>query len=82
MSMISNYVERLIVMHHGQVVLDGNTRSIFKHSDELEMLGLAAPQVTYIMRGLRKKGWNVSEDVITVEEAKKEILKALGKRLG
>ena len=34
------------------------------------------------MRGLRKKGWNVSEDVITVEEAKKEILKALGKRLG
>lgn len=79
---VANYVERLIVMHQGQVVLDGNTRSIFKHSDELEILGLAAPQVTYIMRGLRKKGWNVPEDVITVEEAKKDILKALGKRLG
>lgn len=72
---VANYVERLIVMHEGKVVLDGRTRDIFLHHKELEMLGLAAPKVSYVMEQLLADGIPVRSDVITVSEAKEEILR-------
>ena len=52
---------------------------VFRHYKELEQVGLAAPQVTYIMQELKKKGMDVNADVITIEEARDEIRKALKK---
>ena len=72
---VAKYVDRLIVMDHGSVQFDGTPREVFTHYKELEKMGLAAPQVTYVMQELRKKGMNVDE-ATTVEEAKEEILKA------
>lgn len=72
---VAKYVDRLIVMDHGSVQFDGTPRKVFTHYKELEKMGLAAPQVTYVMQELRKKGMNVDE-ATTVEEAKEEILKA------
>lgn len=64
-------------MHKGKCILDGKPSTIFKEIDTLESVGLAVPQVTYLMKGLREKGFNVSEDAFTIEQAKEEILKFL-----
>ena len=78
---VDKYVERLIVMNKGQVMFDDVPREVFKHYVELEEMGLAAPQVTYLMNELKAKGMNVDENAMTIEEAKNSILKALGRSL-
>lgn len=74
---IAKYVERIIVMNKGEVAFDNTPREVFSHYRELEAIGLAAPQITYIMHALREKGMDVATDAITVEEAKESILQAL-----
>lgn len=74
---VAEYVDRIIVMNKGRVMYDDIPKEVFKHYQELEEIGLAAPQVTYIMQTLRDKGLPVSTDATTVEEATEEILKAL-----
>ena len=76
---VADYVERIIVMNKGRVAFDAKPREVFSHYKELEEIGLAAPQVTYCMQELKAAGFDVSTDITTLEEAKKEILKALGK---
>ena len=76
---VARYVDRLMVMNAGQKVYDGTPKEVFRHYKELEEIGLSAPQVTYIVQGLRERGIPVSEDVTTVPEAKAEILKLLGR---
>jgi len=72
---VAKYVDRLIVMDHGSVQFDGTPKEVFAHYKELEAMGLAAPQVTYVMEGLKAQGMQVG-DATTVEEARDEILKA------
>ena len=74
---VAKYVDRIIVMNQGSVMFDDEPRIVFRHYKELEEVGLAAPQVTYIMQELKKKGLDVDTDVITIEEARNEILRAL-----
>ena len=76
---VAKYMDRLIVMDHGSVQYDGTAKEVFAHYKELEAMGLAAPQVTYIMQNLRANGASVG-DATTIEEAKNEILKAWNKR--
>lgn len=76
---VANYVDRIMVMNDGVLTFDDTPKVIFSHYKELEKIGLAAPQVTYIMQDLKNAGLDVDTSVITVDEAKKEILKALGK---
>lgn len=66
---VAKYVERIIVMNHGSVMLDGAPKEVFRHYKELEAVGLAAPQVTYLMHELKEKGLNVDTDATTVAEA-------------
>ncbi len=77
---VAEYVDRIIVMNKGRVMYDDVPKEVFKHYKELEEIGLAAPQVTYIMRALRDKGLPVSTNATTVEEATEEILKALKRK--
>ncbi|MBQ8281586.1 MAG: energy-coupling factor transporter ATPase [Lachnospiraceae bacterium] len=74
---VAKYAKRLIVMNRGEVMFDNAPMEVFKHYSELEKVGLAAPQVIYIMNRLLEKGLNVNTQVSTLEEAKTEILKAL-----
>ena len=71
--------DRIIVMNHGEVMFDDVPKEVFSHYKELEKVGLAAPQVTYIMHELRKNGLNVSVSATTVEEAADAIVAALEK---
>ena len=77
---VAKYVERIIVMNKGELVYDDTPKTIFRHYKELEKIGLAAPEVTYIMNDLKKAGFQVDTDAITVEEARDSILKALKMR--
>ncbi len=73
---IARYVDRIIVMNHGEKMLDGAPREVFAHYKELEKVGLAAPQVTYVMHDLKERGFAVSPDATTIEEAAAEIMKS------
>ena len=76
---VAKYVERIIVMDHGSVLYDDVPKEVFRHYRELEQVGLAAPQVTYIMQALAKKGMPVDTSATTVEEAVQEILSKMPK---
>ena len=73
---VAKYVGRIIVMNQGKVMFDGTPKTVFSHYKELETVGRAAPQVTYIMKALAAKGYGVSTDATTIEEAVEEIYKA------
>ena len=73
---IARYVERIIVMNHGEKMLDGSPREVFSHYKELEKVGLAAPQVTYVMHDLKERGFDVSPDATTIDAAADEIMKS------
>ena len=75
---IAKYVERIIVMDKGKVAFDDKPKQVFSHYKELEKMGLAAPQITYVMHALKDRGMDVDVTATTVEEAKNSILKALG----
>ena len=73
---VAEYVDRIIVMNKGRVMFDDVSKEVFKHYEELEEVGLAAPQVTYIMNRLNKEGFSLDANVTTIPEAKEAILKA------
>lgn len=76
---VARYAERMIVVNHGSIAFDDTPRKVFTHYQELEAMGLAAPQITYIMHALKAKGLHVDPDATTVEEAAKDILRILEK---
>lgn len=75
---IARYVERILVMNKGEKAFDGTPREVFAKYKELEAIGLAAPQITYIMHDLYDAGLKVDTQAITIEEAKESILSVLG----
>ena len=72
---VARLVDRIIVMHKGKVAMTGTPREIFSHPMELEQMGLAAPQVSYVFAKLKEKGYDVPTDIYTVEEARDALLK-------
>lgn len=72
---VAEYVDRILVMDHGRIRMDGTPREVFNRYRELETMGLAAPQVTYVCQGLRERGLAVDGDCTTVSEAADEIMK-------
>ena len=71
---VARYVSRLVVMNHGEKVFDGTPKEVFRHYKELEAIGLAAPQITYVVHALKEQGIPIDEDITTVQEAKDAIL--------
>lgn len=76
---VAEYVDRIIVMNKGKVMYDDAPKAVFSHYKELEEIGLAAPQVTYIVKEMQQAGFPVEGNATTIAEAKAEILKAFGK---
>ena len=76
---VAKYVDRLIVMDHGCVRFDGTPKEVFRHYKELETMGLAAPQVTYVCEELNRLGIPVGE-ATTVTEARDAILASWRKK--
>ena len=74
---VAKYVDRIIVMNKGEVFMDGTPKMVFERSDELEKVGLAAPQVSYVMRKLQEVYPDIPSTATTVSEAKRDILRYL-----
>lgn len=72
---VARYADRLLVMNHGEKVFDGPPKEVFRHYRELEAIGLAAPQITYLVHDLRERGIDIDEDITTVAEAREAILR-------
>ncbi len=77
---VAEYVDRIIVLSEGRVSHDGAPREVFSHYRELEEIGLAAPQVTYILHELKERGLEVDTEATTLEEAADTVVRALGRR--
>lgn len=74
---VAKYVDRILVMDDGKIMFDDVPKRVFHHYQELEKIGLAAPQVTYVVKALEAKGWKIDTDATTVEEARSAVLRAL-----
>ena len=74
---VAKYVGRIIVMNKGEVFMDGTPKMVFERSNELEHVGLAAPQVSYVIRRLQEVYPDLHSKATTVDEAKQDILKYL-----
>ena len=79
---IARYADRIVVMNRGEKMFDGTPKEVFGHYKELEKIGLAAPQITYVVHQLQEHGIPIKGDITTVEEARDEILRLLGKGSG
>lgn len=77
---VAKIARKVIVMNEGKVELQGRPEEVFKEIDTLEKIGLGVPQVTYLMRALREKGFNVSDEAYTIESAKEELLKVFSNK--
>jgi energy-coupling factor transport system ATP-binding protein len=75
---VAKVAHRIIVMENGKVILDDTPGKVFKEIEILEGVGLAVPQITYLVEKLRRKGINLREDTFTIEDANRQLLSILG----
>ncbi|SEG07649.1 energy-coupling factor transport system ATP-binding protein [Caloramator fervidus] len=80
MEEVAELANRIIVLDKGKVVIDGPPKEVFKKIEILERVGLSVPQVTQLFIRLKKLGFEVEDGIITVDEAKKEILRLFKER--
>jgi len=71
---VARYVEELFVLYKGKIAYEGTPREVFANGERLEEIGLAMPQIRYVMEALKAKGMPVTQDVLTVEEAAKVLI--------
>ena len=76
---VARYATRVLVMDNGRLSFDGTPREVFAHYKEMEKMGLSAPEVTYIGEALRKAGFDLPEDLLTIEEAAEALFAILKK---
>ena len=71
------YADRVVVMDHGKVAMDGTPMEILTQVERLTALGLSAPPTVQLLYALRREGWDVSLDALTVEACADHICQAL-----
>lgn len=76
---IASYVDRMIVMNRGRLEFDGDKEEVFSHQEELEQMGLSVPFFRLLANDLKEKGFPVEGEILTLEDARRAILKTLKK---
>jgi energy-coupling factor transport system ATP-binding protein len=77
---IAKLVERVVVLSKGKIHMQGTPKEIYSQAEELQNIGLGIPQIASIVKELRSRGFNIKPDILSVEEAKEEILKEVRRR--
>jgi len=86
--MITHFMEeaaqadRVIVMDHGNIVMEGTPKEVFSHVEELKKIGLDVPQTTELLYSLKKSGINIDADLLSIDECTAELLKRIVKPKG
>ena len=76
---VAALAERVIVMNHGKVALDGAPREVFSRGEELRAIGLDVPQAVELAQKLREKGFDVPEGIYKIEEVRAAVEAIVGK---
>lgn len=76
---VAALAERVIVMNHGKVAMDGAPREVFSRGDELRAIGLDVPQAVELAQKLREKGFDVPEGIYKIEEVRAAVEAIVGK---
>ena len=79
MNDIARMSDKVLVMNHGRLVMDGTPAEVFLREEELKSMGLALPDSMEIMMRLKKAGMDINTDCLTMDEAAEEIAKVLAK---
>ncbi|MBR4868878.1 MAG: energy-coupling factor transporter ATPase [Clostridia bacterium] len=79
---VARFADRIIVMDHGEMIMEGTPKEVFARYEELTEIGLGVPQITALLHELKKNGWDIRTDIIDQNEAKEEILTCYRKRKG
>ena len=77
---IARYAQRMIVLEHGEIRLEGTPQAVFAQSELLDQIGLGVPTLTRLLIELQKQGWDVRTDLFHPTDVSQEILRALSKR--
>lgn len=77
---IARLVKRVIVMNKGSIRMDGNVAEIFAQAEVLEEIGLSAPQISYLMKRLKKLFPDIDDNVFTVKDAREVLLRHLSRQ--
>lgn len=77
---IAKLVNRVIVLSKGKIHMEGTPKEIYSQAEELQKIGLGIPQIASIVKELRNRGFDIKPDILSVEEAKTEILKEVRRR--
>lgn len=77
MTEVAQLANRLVVMHQGEIVMEGPPKAIFAEGERLEAIGLGVPDMTALMQRLRVKGWDLPASALSVEEAEQAIMAIL-----
>lgn len=76
---VAALAERVIVMNHGSVVMDGTPREVFAKGEELRAIGLDVPQAVELAQKLREKGFDIPEGIYRMDEIRAAVEAAIGK---
>lgn len=76
---VAALAERVIVMNHGSVVMDGTPREVFAKGEELRAIGLDVPQAVELAQKLREKGFDIPEGIYRMDEVRTAVEAAIGK---
>ena len=74
---IARLVSRIIVMDNGEISFSGSPKEVFSKVDMLEKMGLAAPQISYVFKELKDRGFDVPLDIYTAKEATEKLFELL-----
>ena len=76
---VAALAERVVVMNHGKVAMDGAPREVFSRGEELRAIGLDVPQAVELAQKLREKGFDVPEGIYKIEEVRAAVEAIVGK---
>ena len=74
---VAKLADRLLVMNHGKVEFFDTPIEVFKNETRLKEIGLDVPQVLQLANQLREKGFEISSEILTIDDIKNEIVKNL-----
>ncbi|MGP1567534.1 MAG: energy-coupling factor transporter ATPase [Peptoanaerobacter stomatis] len=74
---VAKLADRLLVMNRGKVEFFDTPKEVFKHEERLKQIGLDVPKVLDLAKKLREQGFDISDDILTIDDIKLEILKNL-----
>lgn len=77
---VAKLADRLLVMNGGKVEFFDKPENVFKNEIRLKEIGLDVPQVLELGSKLREKGFDISDDILTIDDIKNEIIRILGRK--